>query len=207
MSASFLVYMLAAAFLGPASAFVSAVVSEAAATRMMPTRRQAFLFNLVGVGFTALLAGTLLRKLAPAEHSVGSIWCSAGWRSACSRGWLILAPLYIAYDGYSETWSPRTLVDYLPSAAINVALTVAGAAIFVEVGLAGIAFALAAALAFSYMAHLLNDSPPARRAVRLAVVGRPRRLCCARSTSATSAPPGTPRPWPGSRAIWPRRSE
>ena len=69
-----------------------------------------------------------------------------------------MAPLYTAYDGPSETWSPRTFVAYLPSAAINVALTVAGAAIFVEVGLAGIAFALAAAAAFAYMAHLLNDS-------------------------------------------------
>ena len=159
VSASFLVYMLAAAFLGPASAFVSAVVSEAAATRMMPTRRQAFLFNLVGVGFTALLAGTLLRKLAPAEHSVSFYLVLGGLAlGVFAVGWLILAPLYTAYDGPSETWSPRTFVAYLPSAAINVALTVAGAAIFVEVGLAGIAFALAAAAAFAYMAHLLNDS-------------------------------------------------
>ena len=67
MSASFiLVYTLAAAFLGPASAFVSAVVSEAAATRMMAHPEAAFLFNLVGVRVTALLAGTLLRELAPA---------------------------------------------------------------------------------------------------------------------------------------------
>ncbi len=72
--------------------------------------------------------------------------------------WLILAPLTIAYDGYSAAWSPRTLVDYLPSALITVALTVAGAAIYVEVGLGGIAFALAAVLAFSYMAHLLDQS-------------------------------------------------
>ena len=41
---------------------------------------------------------------------------------------------------------------------MNVALVVAGAAIYVELGLAGIAFALAAAIAFSYMAHLLDES-------------------------------------------------
>ena len=72
--------------------------------------------------------------------------------------WLIIAPFNIAYDGYSAAWSPRTLVDYLPSALITVALTVAGAAIYVEIGLAGIAFALAAVIAFSYMAHLLEQS-------------------------------------------------
>ena len=131
-----------------------------------------------------------------------------GLALACSLlTWLILAPLYTAYDGHSETWSPRTLSTYLPSAAINVALTVAGAAIFVEVGLAGIAFALAAALAFSYMAHLLDESPLSAPSNTSRSRGESSPACCARSTSATSAPPGTPRPWPGSRAIWPRRSE
>ena len=58
VSASFLVYILAGAFLGPASAFVAALISEVAATRMIRTRPQAFLFNLVAAGFAALLAGT-----------------------------------------------------------------------------------------------------------------------------------------------------
>ena len=34
--------------------------------------------------------------------------------------WLILAPLTITYDGYSPAWSPRTLLEHLPSALINV---------------------------------------------------------------------------------------
>ena len=62
--------------------------------------------------------------------------------------WMIIAPLSIAHDGYSPVWSPRALVEHLPSALINVALAVAGAAIYVKVGLGGIAFALAAVLAF-----------------------------------------------------------
>jgi putative nucleotidyltransferase with HDIG domain len=72
--------------------------------------------------------------------------------------WLIIAPLYIAYDGYSDMWNPRNLIVHFPSAVITIALTVAGAAIYVEVGLAGIAFALAAVLAFSYMGYLLSQS-------------------------------------------------
>src|SRR5690242_4536052 len=38
VSASFLVFILAGAFLGPASAFVAAVISEIAATRVFRTR-------------------------------------------------------------------------------------------------------------------------------------------------------------------------
>jgi putative nucleotidyltransferase with HDIG domain len=159
VSASFLVYMLAGAFLGPASAFVAAVISEVAATRVIPTRRQAFLFNLVAAGLTALLAGTLFRELAPAGHPVGFYLVLAGLALAMlALTWVIIAPFYIALDGYSDAWRPRTIVAYAPSAVINVALAVAGAAIYVEVGLAGIAFALAAVLAFAYMAHLLDES-------------------------------------------------
>ncbi|HYB30805.1 MAG TPA: HD domain-containing phosphohydrolase, partial [Solirubrobacteraceae bacterium] len=133
--------------------------SEVAATRVLRTRRQAFLFNLVGAGFTALLAGTLIRDLAPHDHGVGFYLVLAGLALAMLElTWLILAPFTIALDGYSDTWHPRTLIEHLPSALITVALAVAGAAIYVKVGLAGIAFALAAVLAFSYMAHLLAQS-------------------------------------------------
>ncbi len=159
ISASFLVYILAGAFLGPTSAFVAAVISEVAATRVLRTRRQAFLFNLVGNGVAALLAGTLIRALAPHDHSASFYFVLGALALAMLElTWLIIAPFYIAYDGYSEKWNPRTLIDHLPSAVINVALAVAGAAIYVEVGVAGIAFALAAVLAFAYMAHLLAES-------------------------------------------------
>jgi putative nucleotidyltransferase with HDIG domain len=159
ISASFLVYLLAGAFLGPATAFALAVISEVAATRIIRTRPQAFLFNLVGNGVAALLGGTLIRALAPQDHTVGFYLVLAGLALAMLElTWIIIAPLYVALDGYTDKWSPRRLVEHLPSAVINVALAVAGAAIYVELGLAGIAFALAAVLAFAYMAHLLEQS-------------------------------------------------
>ena len=159
VSASFLVFILAGAFLGPASAFVAAAVSEIVATVVRRTRPQAFLFNLVAAGAAALLAGTLIRELAPHDHRAGFYLVLAGLAlGVFALTWAIIASLIIAHDGYSVAWSPRTFVEHLPSALINVALVVAGAAIYVEVGLAGIAFALAAVLAFSYMAHLLDDS-------------------------------------------------
>jgi putative nucleotidyltransferase with HDIG domain len=159
VSASFLVFMLAAAFLGPASAFVAAVVCEITATRVIRTRPRAFLNNLVAAGVTTLLAGTLIRELAPAHHSIGFYFVLGGLGLAMfALSWLILAPLTIAYDGYSSAWSPRALLEQLPGALINVALVVAGAAIYVEVGLAGITFALVSVIAFSYMTYLLAQS-------------------------------------------------
>lgn len=160
VSASFLVVMLGAAFLGPASAFVAAVISEIAATRVIRTRPRAFVNNLASGGLTALLAGTLIRALAPANHSAAGFYLVLGGLAlaAFAISWLTLAPLSIASYGYSAAWSPQALLEHLPSALINVALAVAGAAIYVEVGLAGIAFALAGILAFSYMAYLLAQS-------------------------------------------------
>jgi putative nucleotidyltransferase with HDIG domain len=159
VSASFLVYMLAGAFLGPASAFVSAVISEVAATQVSRTRHQVFVFNLVAAGFTALLAATLMRVLAPPGHGIGFYLVLAGLALAMLElTWPIIATLDIVFEGYNDMLNPRNLVEHLPSAAITVALAVAGAAIYVEVGLAGIAFAMAAVLAFSYMGYLLAQS-------------------------------------------------
>jgi putative nucleotidyltransferase with HDIG domain len=52
----------------------------------------------------------------------------------------------------------RSLLAFLPSGVLSIGLAVAGAGITFKVGNAGIAFALAAVLAFSYMAHLVERS-------------------------------------------------
>ncbi len=56
------------------------------------------------------------------------------------------------------SWSLRSLREYLPSLGLNVALVVAGASIYLKIGIGGIVFALLAIFAFSYMAHLLERS-------------------------------------------------
>ena len=55
-----------------------------------------------------------------------------------------------------EQFGMQTLIDDLPSIGLNVLLVVAGAGITLEIGNAGIAFALSAVFTFSYMAHLLQ---------------------------------------------------
>ena len=58
----------------------------------------------------------------------------------------------------AEPVSLAVLVESLPSAALSVTLAIAGVAITLVVGYAGIAFALAAVFAFSYMMFLVNQS-------------------------------------------------
>jgi putative nucleotidyltransferase with HDIG domain len=52
----------------------------------------------------------------------------------------------------------RAFIDFLPSIALNVALVVAGAAITIELGAAGMAYALAGVISFSYMAQLVTQA-------------------------------------------------
>jgi putative nucleotidyltransferase with HDIG domain len=52
----------------------------------------------------------------------------------------------------------HVLRDFAPSLGLNIALAIAGASIYLKVGLGGIAFALAAVFAFTYQAHLLHTA-------------------------------------------------
>jgi putative nucleotidyltransferase with HDIG domain len=58
-------------------------------------------------------------------------------------------------DGNWRDVNLKTLRDLVPTIAINVVLAVAGAAVYVQVGLAGIIFAFVALIGFSYQAHLV----------------------------------------------------
>ncbi len=61
---------------------------------------------------------------------------------------------------YTGQWSltPRVFLAYLPTQAITIALALMTAGLYYEVGIAGVAFALVAVFAFSYMAQLLEQS-------------------------------------------------
>jgi putative nucleotidyltransferase with HDIG domain len=157
LSATFLVVMLAAAFLGPASAFGVIVVSDIVTVRT--TRRDAFVSNLFGNGLFAILSGTVIAAVAPDHHSWTFYALLAGV-ALCSLvlSFALLAALFIAQGDPRESWGVRVWKLYLPSIAINIVLVVAGAAIYVELGIAGIAFALAGVLAFNYMGQLVERS-------------------------------------------------
>ncbi|HLJ04114.1 MAG TPA: HD domain-containing phosphohydrolase, partial [Solirubrobacteraceae bacterium] len=70
----------------------------------------------------------------------------------------IVSLYFPVFFGAQAQLTPLVLWRYAPSLLLNIALAVAGAAIYVKVGLRGIAFALVALFTFAYMAHLLEQS-------------------------------------------------
>jgi len=159
ISASFIVALLAAAFLGPASACAAVSLSELVAARRLRTPPFAVSFNLFAALASALIAANLIRDFGPASrHTV--LFCAVVLGAATVYvlvSYLIVAPMQQLYRG-DNAWSPQALREYAPSLILNVALVVAGTSIYLKIGLGGIVFALVAVFAFSYMAHLLEQS-------------------------------------------------
>jgi putative nucleotidyltransferase with HDIG domain len=156
ISASFVVVLLAAVFLGPASSCIAAVIAELTVSLRLRTPRSKVLGNVVAVTVPAIAAANVARALAPASRSSATFYvvvalCGALYL-ACN---LALAVAYARLSGLGG-WSFGAAREYLPSIAINVVLAVAGAGLYVELGLGGILFGLAAIGAFSYMAMLLD---------------------------------------------------
>ena len=149
--------MLAATFLGPASALVVTAIAELAISRVHPTRRWALVVNILGNGLPAVVVGTIIRDLEPLNHHAVGFFVLIGGLAflALALNWLIVAPIFATIDRSWSAWSLRDWRDLLPTIVIDITLAVAGTAIYVELGLAGISFALVAIFAFSYQARLV----------------------------------------------------
>jgi putative nucleotidyltransferase with HDIG domain len=161
VSASFIVIVLAAAFLGPVSAAVAAVICELAAAAKLRTQvRWVVLINLPTTLIGAILSALLIKAL------VSSPVASLGFYLAVALGALVLFVLSFAifsslrrvFNPTAEQFGVGVLIEALPSAGLSILLAIVGVSITLEVGDPGIAFALAAVFAFSYMAHLLEKS-------------------------------------------------
>jgi putative nucleotidyltransferase with HDIG domain len=161
VSASFIVFVLAATFLGPASAAIAAVLAEFAATLRSKTRWRAVVYNnLPPAMVSAVSAAVIVRALTSSPGDRAGFYLTVALAGAVA--------LVISFTVFSlmrrltfptaEQFGLQTLLAFLPSAALSILVAVAGVGIQVKVGNAGIAFALAAVFAFSYMAHLLEES-------------------------------------------------
>ncbi len=161
VSASFIVATLAAAFLGPASAAIAAVLAELTATIVMRTRWRVVLYTNLPPAVTCAVASAVIIRalvaepadtaefyLAVALAGVVSLLLSFGMFSGLRR---------LAFPS-AEQYGWRTLLEFLPSGGLSLLVALAGVSIIFKVGNAGIAFALAAVFAFSYMTHLLERS-------------------------------------------------
>jgi putative nucleotidyltransferase with HDIG domain len=158
ISAGFIVLTLAAAFVGPSSAVLCAVVTELIAARKLRTPPAATLFNLLGTAGPALLIANVILWVHPTGYHAG-FYVLVGVASVLylTLNFAIVSLYFPLFRGV-RTLTLEVFWDYTPTQAINIALAVAGAGIYVKVGLAGIVFALLTLYSFAYMAHLLERS-------------------------------------------------
>jgi putative nucleotidyltransferase with HDIG domain len=158
VSASFLVSLLAAAFLGPTSACAAVAIAEVAATSRGTTRRYAFASNLLAGLLYALASANLIRLLVPGgpSQTVGFYLAVAGVGVVGLTLNFVVIAIYSRLINQRTILTSETLRAFVPSQGLSLLLAVAGAGIYVKLGLAGIAFALTAVFAFSYMAQLVE---------------------------------------------------
>jgi putative nucleotidyltransferase with HDIG domain len=159
ISGAFIVSVLAAAFLGPVSAVIAAFLSEIVASlRLRTSARDGFFINLPASVLPGVVAAVVVRALStgPTDSAVFYLVVALAAAAAFALSFLIFALLHRMFYPDVEQFGIGVFLESLPSAALSVILVVAGASIYIKVGLRGIVFALAALFAFSYMAHLLE---------------------------------------------------
>jgi putative nucleotidyltransferase with HDIG domain len=161
VSASFIVIALAAAFLGPVSAGSVALIAEVfAALRVRTSPRVVVSLNLPACVLPAIGEGLLVHAITWPPSNRPIFYVAVG--IAALAGYMASFGIFLALRRVNEPRASHVsfavLLESLPSTALSLALALAGLAIKFEIGQAGIAFALAAVLAFSYMVHLLRQS-------------------------------------------------
>ncbi len=157
ISSTFVVVLLAAVFLGPAYAALVAVIAEASATLRIKTRPYAVVFNLLAAMLPALAAANVVRALSsgrPRESATFYLVVALASAVDVVLNFVIVAAYLEDSDG-RRTVGVETLKPYAPSLLVNLALAVAGAGIYLRLGLVGIAFALSAVVALTYMLQLV----------------------------------------------------
>jgi putative nucleotidyltransferase with HDIG domain len=157
ISASCVVVLLAAAYLGPVSACLAAVLVEVAAAIRIRTRAYAFASNLLAEMLPALAAANVVHALADGPTQKLSFYLVVG---AASVVYIVLnfliAAAYSQVINGQRTLHFETLRAHGPSLLLNVVLATAGAGIYLRLGTAGIAFALTAIFALTYMLQLVE---------------------------------------------------
>jgi len=158
ISAAVIVAILAAIFLGPTYAALVALLAEVAASLRIKTRPYALVSNLLAVMLPALVAGIIVRALAPGHpHGDLAFYAVVSLASvSCLALNFLIAALYSQVIHGRRTLTFEMQKSVAPSQALTVVLAVAGAGIYLRLGLVGIAFALTAVFALTYMLQLVE---------------------------------------------------
>ena len=156
---SFVSVMLAIAFLGPAGAFVVALVAELVAWSVERYRWRALVVNLAVIPGPALLAALLFDAIGPDEGSTAFyllLACSV--LLALTVNLASVALLMDILDGRPLRLPVREMRGFVPTVLLAIALTLTIAAGYIEIGMPALAALLIAATGAGYMFRLVARS-------------------------------------------------
>jgi putative nucleotidyltransferase with HDIG domain len=165
ISAAFVCFMLAVAFIGPVSAFAIAVVAELVTfvarryrAGARPYRTQVLPINLAATAVPNMLAALLYAELVGTLQE-GKLEDLAVLTLVAVAflilNFVLLSTLLMLLDGGRLRDALRPPLELLPSLVLTVALTVSIAGVFAQFGLAAGAFLVLIIVAFTYMSRLV----------------------------------------------------
>jgi putative nucleotidyltransferase with HDIG domain len=154
ISGSLTAALVAAAFVGPAAAFVVVVLAEAASWAVERLRPIAFPLNLLGLGVPALLAGTALSAFSvKGPEFFGVLTLAAAIAGPLNI--LIVVAIGSLHDDRSPLELLRAQGQMLPVWGLNVAAIVAIAGVYAGAGLPAAALVLVGIVGFTYQSRLV----------------------------------------------------
>ncbi len=158
ISAAFVCFMLAVAFVGPVGAFSVAMFAELGAWSIQRYRILVLPINLAASAVPCLLAGVAFRALGGGVED-GSVSAVAALAVAAigylALNFAILRSLVVLVDGGQLRAALHHPRELLPSLALTVGLTLAIAAISARFELAASLFVVLIIIAFNYMSRLV----------------------------------------------------
>ena len=158
ISAAFICFMLAVAFLGPAPAFIVAAFAETAAWVVQRYRTVALPANVAAAAVPTLVCALAFEALlgdAPEESAEFILTLAGVGVLFLGLNFVMLSTLAAIIDGEPLTAALRHPREILPALALTLALTLAIAGIFAAYGLAATAFIVLSIVAFTYMSRLV----------------------------------------------------
>jgi putative nucleotidyltransferase with HDIG domain len=164
VSASFVCFMLAAVFLGPAAVFAIVIVSEFCGWVVLgrgwirrPYRTQVLPVNIASIAVPALLAALAFDALAGTmDGSPGDLAALAVVEIAfLALNFVLLRWLVSLMDGLDMRSMLKPPRELLPSLALTIALTLAIAGVYTQLGEAASIFLVLILVGFGYMSRLV----------------------------------------------------
>jgi putative nucleotidyltransferase with HDIG domain len=156
VSGGFVAGMLAAAFLGPAAAFIVPAAGMLGPWVVERYRWRALLINLAGAATPTALAALVLQQADLGDRDVLFVVTLALLTGATLAANVLFTPtLFGILDGRREGGALRTLLGLAPTWAINAALIATIAELYAQGGFLVLLFAVLNVVAFTYMARLV----------------------------------------------------